>query len=61
MVEQLQNLICENKVNDKVDLGGTFCLGKCQMGVCVNVNDEFYSVTPDNTREFFEKEILSRI
>ena len=30
VVEKLQNLIAENNLNDKVDLGGTFCMGKCQ-------------------------------
>ena len=39
VVEQLQYLIAENKLGDKVELGGTFCMGKCQQGVCVTVND----------------------
>ena len=61
VVEQLQNLIAENGVGDKVDLGGTFCMGKCQQGVCVTVNDSFYSVTPESTKEFFDKEILAKV
>ena len=28
VVEQLQYLIAENKLGDKVELGGTFCMGK---------------------------------
>lgn len=47
VVEQLQYLISENNLGDKVELGGTFCMGNCQKGVCVNVDDEFFSVTPD--------------
>ena len=27
IVEQLQNLIAENNLGDKVELGGTFCMG----------------------------------
>ena len=61
VVEQLQYLIAENKLGDKVELGGTFCMGKCQQGVCVTVNDAFYSVTPDTVEEFFAKEILSKV
>ena len=61
VVEQLQRLIAENDLADKVDLGGTFCMGKCQQGVCVTVNDEFYSVTPESVGEFFEKEILAKV
>ena len=57
VVEQLQYLIAENKLGDKVELGGTFCMGKCQQGVCVTVNDAFYSVTPETVEEFFKKEI----
>lgn len=61
VVEKLQNLISENKLEDKVELGGTFCLGKCQQGVCVTIDDEFYSVTPETTEEFFNNEIVARI
>ena len=43
VVEQLQYLIAENNLGDKVELGGTFCMGECQKGVCVTINDEFYS------------------
>ena len=59
VVEQLQYLIAENHLGDKVELGGTFCMGKCQQGVCVTVDEEFYSVTPDNVKSFFEENILS--
>ena len=61
VVEQLQYLIAENKLGDKVELGGTFCMGKCQQGVCVTVNDAFYSVTPETGEEFFKKEILAKV
>ena len=61
VVEQLQYLIAENNLGDKVELGGTFCMGKCQQGVCVTVNDEFYSVTPDSVADFFAKEVLARV
>lgn len=61
VVEQLQNLIAENSLKDKVELGGTFCMGKCQQGVCVSVDDAFFSVSPETTQEFFDKEILARL
>ncbi len=60
VVEQLQYLIAQNGLKEKVDLGGTFCMGKCQQGVCVTVDDVFHSVTPETTKEFFEKEILAK-
>ena len=61
VVEQLQNLIAENNLGDKVELGGTFCMGKCQQGVCVTVNDSFHSVTPETTEEFFSAEVLAKV
>ena len=61
VVEQLQYLIAQNGLKDKVELGGTFCMGKCQQGGCVTVDDAFFSLTPDTTKEFFEKEILAKV
>ncbi|MBE6785457.1 MAG: (2Fe-2S) ferredoxin domain-containing protein [Ruminococcaceae bacterium] len=61
VVEQFRRLIAENGLGDKVELGGTFCMGKCQQGVCVTVDDEFYSVTPDTAEEFFEKNIKGKV
>ena len=61
VVEQLQDLIAANNLGDKVDLGGTFCMGQCQKGVCVTVNDDFHSVTPETVGEFFEAEVLAKV
>ena len=61
VVERLQDLIRENKLGDKVELAGTFCMGKCQQGVCVTVDGEFHSVTPDTVSEFFQKEVLAKV
>ncbi len=61
VVEELQYLIKENSLGDKVELGGTFCMGKCQQGVCVTVDDAFHSVTPETVKEFFEKEVLKKV
>ena len=61
IVEQLQYLIGENNLGEKVELGGTFCMGKCEQGVCVTVDDQFYSVTPDTVSDFFEKEIAAKV
>ena len=61
VVEQLQSLIAKNNLGSKVDLGGTFCMGQCQQGVCVTVDDTFHSVTPENVGEFFAKEVLAKV
>ncbi len=61
VVEGLQNLISEANLADKVELGGTFCMSRCQQGVCVTVDDEFFSVSPETVKDFFDKEIMTRV
>ena len=61
VVAQLQNLISENNLDEKVELGGTFCMGQCQKGVCVTVNDTFFSVSPETVTEFFNENVLANI
>lgn len=61
VVERLQTLIGENNVGDKVELAGTFCMGKCQQGVCVNVDDEFHSVSPETVDEFFNDAVMAKV
>jgi len=61
VVEQIQNLISQHQLADKVELGGTFCMGKCQQGVCVSVDEEFYSVSPDTVETFFQENVLGKV
>ena len=61
VVERIQALIDENNLGDKVDLAGTFCLGQCQLGVCVTVDEKFCSVTPETVEEFFRDEVLAKV
>ena len=61
VVERLQELITKNNLKDQVELLGTFCIGKCQRGVCVTVDDEFHSVSPDNVDAFFETVVLKKL
>ena len=61
VVDQLQQLIARYRLDDKVELAGTFCMGKCQQGVCVTLDGRFFSVTPENVKEFFENQVLTQI
>lgn len=60
VVDSLEKLIAANNLGDKVSLGGVFCMGRCQEGVCVTVNDEFFSVKPETVDEFFKNNILAK-
>ena len=65
VVRTLQQLIADHNLGDKVELGGTFCLGNCQKGVCVTIEtletENFFSVTPETVEEFFRENVLARV
>ncbi|MBQ4551664.1 MAG: NAD(P)H-dependent oxidoreductase subunit E [Clostridia bacterium] len=61
IVEQLQRFIAERKLESQIELAGQFCMGNCQQGVCVTVDGETFSLSPETTREFFENTVLPRL
>ncbi len=61
VVQQLEDYIANNKLENKIELAGTFCLGKCQQGVCVLVNDEFHSVSPETVEEFLQTAVIPKL
>ena len=61
VVERLQSLVAKNNLQDKVELGGTFCMGKCQTGVNVRIDNDDFSVSPETVDEFFNKEVLAKL
>ena len=61
IIAQLQTLVKENRLEDKVDLNGSFCCGDCVNGGCVTVEGQLYSLKPEDTKEFFDKEIMGRL
>ena len=61
VVETFRELIGINNLSDKIELTGTFCMGKCDSGVCVDVDGEFFSVNPKKAKEFFEENIIPKV
>ena len=61
IIDSLKKLIADNGLEDKVDLAGTFCMGKCEQGVCVTVDGALFSVSPETVEGFFKDEILSKL
>ena len=61
IVEDLQALVAEKNLGDQIELAGQFCMGRCQDGVCVTVDEEVFSLTPESTRSFFENQVLPRL
>ena len=62
IVEELQYLVKENHLEDKVELKASFCLGHCTDGVSTKINGEFVDhVSPENAVEIFNKYVLEPI
>ena len=61
IIKQLQELVAEKHLENQVDLNGAFCSGNCVNGVCVTVDGVLHSLSPENTKEFFETEILAKL
>ena len=56
-----RTIIQKLELNDKIELNGSFCMGECSNGVCVKINDELFSVSPETVNTFFENEVLRRL
>ena len=61
VVETFREMINNHGLENVAELSGTFCMGKCEGGVCVDVDGQFFSVKPEESEKFFEDEILSRL
>ena len=61
IVVEMQRLVAEHQLKDRIELAGKFCMGNCQNGVCVTIDDENFSLKPEDTRAFFDNEVLPRL
>lgn len=61
IVERLQSFIANDKLQDKIDLCGAFCMGNCEKGVSVKIDDKLFYVTPNEIKKFYDENILSKI
>ena len=61
VVTRFQELVEENGLQDKVELAGKFCMGKCGEAVNLTIDDVNYAVTPDTVDDFFKREVLAKL
>ncbi len=63
IIELFQKSIAEHHLEDKVDLVGSFCLGKCgSEGVSIVIDDELITgVTQDNFYRLFDEKVLKKL
>lgn len=61
VVEELQFLLAENNMKEKVELSGAFCFGECaRPGVCVTIDGTKFDVDAKDVHSFFDKNILKK-
>ncbi|MDR1625323.1 MAG: (2Fe-2S) ferredoxin domain-containing protein [Spirochaetia bacterium] len=60
IVEHLQALIETSGFQDKIELKGAFCMGKCVSGVSVLLDGAYHSLQPEETNAFFTQNILKK-
>ena len=63
VVSMFQKAIEENNLDSEITLAGSFCIGKCNReGVTIQIDDDvFTGVTPENFKEFFNRDILEKL
>ena len=62
IINLLKDAVSKNGLEEKVEVKAAFCLGKCQNGVSMKVDDEIVTgVNTENFAEVFEKYILCKV
>ena len=61
VLNTLQKIIEERSLQGRIEMSGKFCMKKCQEGVSVSIDDEYYSVSPETVRDFFNETIERRL
>ncbi len=60
IIELMKSSLERYGLNDKVNLGAAFCLGKCTEGVSIRFDDEIVSgVSEQNFDEVFKTHVLT--
>ena len=59
VIDIFQNCIRKRDLTNEVEIKGAFCLGHCTEAVSVSLNDEIYSVNPDNAENFFDEFVMN--
>ena len=59
VIKTFQQLITSNRLEKKINLQGTFCMGKCSSKmVQISINETAYETSPEEAESFFLTEVL---
>lgn len=60
LLEQFNALIKENKLEEQIELKGSFCMERCGEGVNWQIDDELYTSSDvEDAVEIFRKKIIN--
>lgn len=58
VIQRLEKIVEEEKLQDRVTIKASFCLGNCSKGVSIKIDDELIgNVTPDNIGDILKERI----
>lgn len=61
VIDILKSLVADCDIDGEIELMPSFCMGACGKGVSIKIDDgKIFSILPETTKEFFEKEILGK-
>lgn len=59
VIQRMKQALEENGLNNQVNLSAAFCLGKCEHGVTIKIDDELVTgVNEDNFDALFREKVL---
>ena len=62
VIQKLKEMIEEKKLEDKIELKASFCLGNCSHVVAMNIDGEpLYDVNPTNIENVFNEQIITKL
>ncbi len=62
VIEKMKQALKEHGLEERVELGASFCLGNCKQGVSVKVDDTLIGgFMPDTFDALFEEHILKAL
>lgn len=63
VINELQQLIEEDSNGSQIELKSVFCLGHCQAGVSVQIDEEptIYSVSKESVKDFYYNIVIPKL
>ncbi|MCP4213378.1 MAG: redox-sensing transcriptional repressor Rex [bacterium] len=62
VVRLFKSLIATEKIENKINLKGSFCMGKCSdTGITIQMDEETFKTTPTEAENFFRNTLLPKV